>query len=60
MDATNYCFQKYLMDIYYYPYWNIAFVPGAVMFLFSSIVLIIALINPDKADSETPFVKEFY
>jgi len=60
VDATNYCFQKYLMDIYYYPYWNIAFVPGAVMFLFSSIVLIIALINPDKADSETPFVKEFY
>ena len=60
VDATNYCFQKYLMDIYFYPYWNIAFVPGAVMFLFSSIILIIALINPDKAKSATPFVQEFY
>ena len=60
VDATNYCYQKYLMDKYYYPYWNIAFVPGAVGFLLSTIVLVIALANPQKANSPTPFVKEFY
>ena len=60
VDATNYCYQKYLMDKYYYPYWNIAFVPGVVMLLLSTIVLIIALSNPLKENSPIPLVKEFY
>lgn len=49
-----------MMEKYYYPYWNIAFVPGVVMFLLSTIVLIIALSNPLKENSPIPLVKEFY
>ena len=56
-DASYYCFQKYMMEKFYYPYWNIAFVPGLIMFIFSSILFIIVLINPK---SETPFIKTFY
>ena len=60
VDATNYCFQKYLMDKYYYPYLNIAFVPGSIMFLLSAIVLVMALANPLKVNSPIPFIREFY
>ena len=60
VDATNYCFQKYLMDKYYYPYWNIAFVPGVLFFLFSNITLIIVLADPQKDESGNDFVRDFY
>jgi hypothetical protein len=60
VDATNYCYQKYLMDKYYYPYWNIAFVPGAVMFIFACIFLIVVLANPHKENTSIFFIREFY
>ena len=60
VDATYYCFQKFLMDKYYYPYWNIAFVPGVLFFIFSNITLIIVLADPLKAESGNDFVKDFY
>lgn len=57
LDASLYCFEKYLMEKYYYPYWNVAFVPGLLMFIFASILLIYALV--DRESDET-FVTTFY
>ena len=57
LDASLYCFEKYLMEKYYYPYWNVAFVPGLLMFIFASILLIYALVEPK---SDGTFVTTFY
>ena len=59
-DATYYCYQKYMMEKYYYPYWNIAFVPGVMHSFFAIILLIIILINKDKANSDQVFINTFY
>ena len=32
LDAIYRCYQKYMMEKFYYPYWNIAFVPGVILF----------------------------
>ena len=32
MDAIYRCYQKYMMEKLYYPYWNIAFIPGLIFF----------------------------
>ena len=60
VDATYYCFQKYMMEKYYYPYWNIAFVPGVMMFILSSILFIVVITNPDKENCKFPFISSFY
>ena len=59
-DAVYYCYQKYMMEKYYYPYWNIAFVPGVMHSFFATILLIIILINKDKANSDQVFINTFY
>ena len=59
-DAAYYCYQKYMMEKYYYPYWNIAFVPGVMHSFFAIILLIIILINKDKANSDQVFINTFY
>ena len=60
VDATLYCYQKYMMEKYFYPYWNIGFVPGAVCFIISTGILITILIDKDKEDSQTRFISSFY
>ena len=60
VDATLYCYQKYMMEKYFYPYWNIGFVPGAVCGVASTGFLITILINKDKENSATPFISSFY
>ena len=60
VDAIYYCFQKYLMDKFYYPYWNIAFIPGVIFFIITTICLIMTLTDPLKANSETIYIKDFY
>ena len=60
VNATYYCYQKYLMEKLYCPYWNVAFVQGVVMFLFATIFLIIALVDPDKEKSTLTFIKMIY
>ena len=57
VDATYYCFQKYMMERYYYPYWNIAFVPGFIMFIASAMLFTVVLALPN---SQTPFIVTFY
>ena len=60
VDATLYCYQKYMMEKYYYPYWNIGFVPGAVCGVASTGFLITILIDKNKENSPTPFISSFY
>ena len=60
VDAIYYCFQKYLMDKFYYPYWNIAFIPGFIFFIITTICLIMTLTDPLKANSENIYIKDFY
>ena len=49
-----------MMEILYYPYWNIAFIPGIIIFSTTTILLIISLADTRKENSSMRFVKEFY
>lgn len=60
VNATYYCYQKYLMEKLYYPYWNVAFVPGVVMFLLACIFLAVVLANEDKEKAKLSFIRIFY
>ena len=42
-DAAYNCFQKYMMEKFYYPYWSIAFVPGIIQLIIGISGLIIEL-----------------
>ena len=46
-----------MMEKLYYPYWNIAFIPGLIMIIYISIFIIFILANPD---SKLPFISSFY
>ena len=59
-DATFYCFKKYMMEKYYYPYWNIAFVPGVIYLIISIIVLIVLLFDKNKENSVNLWISSFY
>ena len=50
-DATYYCYQKYMMEKFYYPYWNIAFTPGILIFINASMILIIVLSSKQGNDT---------
>ena len=60
VEATFYCYEKYMMERLFYPYWNVAFIPGVFMFAIGSVILILVLINTDKENSGTPFISTFY
>ena len=60
VNATYYCFQKYMMEKLYYPYWNIAFVPGVVLFYVSGGLLVYALTDRNKENSSMDFIRTFY
>ena len=60
VEAVFYCYQKYMMEVLFYPYWNIAFIPGVFMFVLASVLLILALVAPDKENTEMDFVIIFY
>ena len=60
VDALYFCYQKYMMEVFYYPYWNIAFIPGIFIFALGTILLIITLsLSKDKRES-IDFVINFY
>ena len=44
LDAIYRCYQKYMMEKLYYPYWNIAFVPGVFLFPIALVLFIIQLV----------------
>ena len=60
INATLYCYQKYMMEKYYYPYWNIGFIPGAVLFIITTGLFIIILADSNKEKSSINFVSSFY
>ena len=42
-DAGYNCYQKYLMEKFYYPYWNIALIPGILQLITGASGLIVQL-----------------
>ena len=60
VDALYFSYQKYLMEVLYYPYWNIAFIPGVFIFVAAAIILIITLAIPEEKRESIEFVKNFY
>ena len=60
IDATLYCFQKYMMEKYYYPYWNVGFVPGAVFFTITTGLFIAVLADQSREKSSINFISSFY
>ena len=40
VEAIYICYQKYLMEKFYYPYWNMAFVPGIILLVLSVMLII--------------------
>ena len=43
LDAAYNCYQKYMMEKLYYPYWNVAFVPGIIQLIVGIIGFVISL-----------------
>ena len=43
LDAIYRCYQKYLMEKLYYPYWNIAFIPGVILFPIALFLFLLGL-----------------
>ena len=58
VDPIFYVYQKYMMEKLYYPYWNVAFVKGVIMFILSSLLLFNVLTNGEN--SEYGYIKSFY
>ena len=56
-DAFYFCYEKYMMEVYYYPYWNIAFIPGIFLFALATVLLIIVVAFPD---AKTGFTERFF
>ena len=52
------CYQKYLMEKYYYPYWIIAIIPAIALFCINSGLLIIILIVGKNNDID--YFADFY
>mgnify|MGYP006916246598 FL=1 len=49
-----------MMEILFYPYWNVAFIPGVFNFCIACGLLLFALVNSDKENSSILFVSTFY
>ena len=57
VDALFFCYEKYMMEVLYYPYWNIAFIPGIFLFALATTLLIIIVVAPNK---QTGFTENFF
>ena len=60
VEAVFYCYEKYMMEILFYPYWNIAFIPGLLLLGLASVLLILCFVIPDKENTGLDFVIVFY
>ena len=59
-DVVHYYYQKYMMEVLYYPYWRICFTLGTTLLCLATILLIFVLIDKDKAGSTIAIVSDFY
>jgi hypothetical protein len=57
-DAIYLCYQKYMMEKLFYPYWDIVLVPGIILFVLNTTVLIFILFA--GKDSSISLVSGFY
>ena len=48
IDSFVYCYEKYMMEKLYCPYWNVAFFPGVSLFFMQCIILIPILTDLTK------------
>ena len=60
VDALYLCYEKYMMEILYYPYWSIAFIPGIFTFFLATTLFFIILKNPDKENASDHLISGFY
>ena len=57
-DSIWFCYQKYLMEKYFYPYWNIVLIPAFLIFVVNILTLILILIIGKNSDVN--FFSSFY
>ena len=57
-DAASYCYQKYLMEKFYYPYWTVVIVPVVALFIINCGTLTLTLIF--GRDSDISLFSDFY
>ena len=60
LDSLIYCFEKYMMEKLYYPYWNVSFCLGIFIIIMECINLIIVLADSKKENSSFYFVAKIY
>ena len=54
------CYQKYMMEKLFYPYWIVAFIPGLVGLIIECLILIFVLSDPKREKSSIQIVSDFY
>ena len=59
-DVVIYNYEKYMMEKLLYPYWKISIPIGISLFIVSSCLTLLALIDKDKEKSVFPYISEFY
>ena len=59
-DAFYYSYQTYMMEVLFYPYWNIALVPGIYMMITTTFLLLFILHDNDKDNSSISLIATFY
>ena len=59
IDSLNNCYQKYMLDKLYYPYWSIYCATSLLVLIPSTIVIIIILIYGNGGNSPK-FISDFY
>lgn len=57
-DAASYCYQKYLMEKHYYPYWTVVIVPVIALFCINCGTLTLTLIL--GRDCNISFFEDFF
>ena len=60
LDAAYRCYQKYLMEKFYYPYWNIALVPGIVLFPIALFLFLYGLLRDNSIKTVNDFLVDFF
>ena len=59
-DVIYYDYQKYMMEVQFYPYWKISFCIGILVFCTATLLLTYILADSEKADSKVATIADFY
>ena len=59
-DVVYYDYQKYMMEVQFYPYWKISFCIGILVFCTATLLLTYILADSEKADSKVATIADFY